>query len=70
MDLYGDIIPSDELKSDKDSKNKSWSNSSLNLLQHHLQNRKQQQPKVKGNLTLKNDDLIKIFEIFTAIKSI
>ena len=45
MSLYDDILPADEIKSDKDTKNKSWSNSSMNLLQHHLQNKKQQ-PKV------------------------
>lgn len=41
MSLYDDILPPDEFKSDKDAKNKNWSNSSMNLLQHHLQNRKQ-----------------------------
>ena len=39
MSLYDDIFLSDDIKSDKDVKNKNWSNSSM---KHHLQNKKQQ----------------------------
>lgn len=47
MSLYDDVLPDDEIKTEKESnKTKAWSNSSMNLLQHHLQNRKQQQQKV------------------------